>query len=425
MTDPERAGLKSAIEAMRNDPFIDDAKLLGTTQQDQRLAHYAETAIRAYLAALGSQPVPVAVTDAMVHAYKCAFGEYMDKFALGHITPPTPDVGFHAAHYALGVALAPAQAMPGDMTETIALIRKRMNSGECDLRDVGRILTGRWDQDVPAAILAAAAAVEDLSARLEAAARANSTRPDYNLTCEECGRAHILDTVIPSEIWNQIAEPHSLLCTLCIDRRMLAKGLKAECEFYFAGGAMESKLYPAAAATPVPVAVKGLEWEGNYAKTPFGAYTVCENTEERWEFTFHSYPYGVADDTTFDKEGEAKAAAQADYEARIRGAIAPVQDALRVDAEKLSAMTGEEHTVKFFDIWKPIAEYDREKCPLAAVLDWFTYRTDETKTNHPARYVASLNGETNTWFDDDGMELDIDPTHFMPLPTPPKPSNTR
>ncbi|TIM41774.1 MAG: hypothetical protein E5Y55_24150 [Mesorhizobium sp.] len=58
----------------------------------------------------------VAVTDAMVHAYKHAFSEYLYKSALGHITPPTPDVGFHATKYALGVALAPAtQAGPGDM----------------------------------------------------------------------------------------------------------------------------------------------------------------------------------------------------------------------------------------------------------------------------------------------------------------------
>ncbi|TIO15589.1 MAG: hypothetical protein E5X86_19655 [Mesorhizobium sp.] len=83
------------------------------------------------------------------------------------------------AYLATSRSLAPLPApMPGDMAETIALIRKRMKSGECDLRDVGQILTGRFDQDVPAAILAAAAAVEDLSARLEAAERANSTRPE-------------------------------------------------------------------------------------------------------------------------------------------------------------------------------------------------------------------------------------------------------
>ncbi|WP_287150632.1 hypothetical protein [Mesorhizobium sp.] len=41
----------------------------------------------------------------------------MDKTEFGHITPPTPDVGFHATKYALGVALAPGtQAVP-DMVE--------------------------------------------------------------------------------------------------------------------------------------------------------------------------------------------------------------------------------------------------------------------------------------------------------------------
>ncbi|MER8924309.1 hypothetical protein [Mesorhizobium sp. M0859] len=76
----------------------------------------------------------------------------------------------------------------------------------------------------------------------------DSTRPDYDLRCEECGRAHILDTVIPSGIWNQIAEPHNVLCTVCIDKRLQAKGLTAEAEFYFVGDALVSKLY----ATPPP-----------------------------------------------------------------------------------------------------------------------------------------------------------------------------
>lgn len=71
--------------------------------------------------------------------------------------------------------------------------------------------------------------------------------------------------------------------------------------------------------------------------------------------------------------------------------------------------------------WKPIKEYNRAYCPLVAVLSWFTYRVDETKAKHPVRYVARLNCDTDTWFDDDGMELDIDPTHFSPLPALPMP----
>lgn len=73
---------------------------------------------------------------------------------------------------------------------------------------------------------------------------ANATRPDYDLICQDCGRAHIHDTVLPSPIWNQIANPADILCLLCIDRRMAAKGLTAEAEFYFVGTALQSRLYP-------------------------------------------------------------------------------------------------------------------------------------------------------------------------------------
>lgn len=41
----------AAVEACRADPFCDDARLLGTTQQELRMAHYA----RAALAAIGGQ----------------------------------------------------------------------------------------------------------------------------------------------------------------------------------------------------------------------------------------------------------------------------------------------------------------------------------------------------------------------------------
>lgn len=75
--------------------------------------------------------------------------------------------------------------------------------------------------------------------RLRAASR---TRPTYDLRCP-CGAPHWLDTSIPSEIWNQIAEPHELLCPLCIDDRLVKAGLTAEAEFYFVGAALTSKLY--------------------------------------------------------------------------------------------------------------------------------------------------------------------------------------
>lgn len=37
--------VEAAIEAMRDDPFMDDAHLLGTTQMDARLEHYARTVL--------------------------------------------------------------------------------------------------------------------------------------------------------------------------------------------------------------------------------------------------------------------------------------------------------------------------------------------------------------------------------------------
>lgn len=39
------AQLEKAVEAMRADPFIDDERLLGTTQQDERMRHYARIAL--------------------------------------------------------------------------------------------------------------------------------------------------------------------------------------------------------------------------------------------------------------------------------------------------------------------------------------------------------------------------------------------
>jgi hypothetical protein len=39
--------LERVVELMRADPFIDDAHLLGTTQQDMRMLHYATIAIAA------------------------------------------------------------------------------------------------------------------------------------------------------------------------------------------------------------------------------------------------------------------------------------------------------------------------------------------------------------------------------------------
>jgi len=83
-------------------------------------------------------------------------------------------------------------------------------------------------------------AAQERIAELEEASR---TRKEYDLRCDKCGAPHWFDTSIPSEIWNQIAEPHEILCLLCIDNLMSERGLSCECQFYFVGKAVYSELY--------------------------------------------------------------------------------------------------------------------------------------------------------------------------------------
>jgi len=132
------------------------------------------------------------------------------------------------------------------------------------------------------------ATIRAMAEEILALRRANSTIPDYDLHCEECGRAHILDTVIPSEIWNQIADPANVLCTICIDRRLTAKGLTAEAEFYFTCEGLSSKLYAASygelaflqreilelreALAPFAAVLEGDQFISNTAAIPFDAF---------------------------------------------------------------------------------------------------------------------------------------------------------
>lgn len=46
--------------------------------------------------------------------------------------------------------------IPADIGETVRLVRKRVQNGVVDLRHIGQLLTGKWDQDFPAALLACA-----------------------------------------------------------------------------------------------------------------------------------------------------------------------------------------------------------------------------------------------------------------------------
>jgi len=115
--------------------------------------------------------------------------------------------------------------------------------------------------------------------------------------------------------------------------RMLAERLKADVRPLFA------------APAPLPVAVKELEWGAdNCAETPFGSYTIndygADDDKSEWQWTFHCYPYGDPDETKHSTENAAKAAAQADYEARIRSALSsPAQTGYCSDCESQTTIT--------------------------------------------------------------------------------------
>jgi len=78
----------------------------------------------------------------------------------------------------------------------------------------------------------------------------------------------------------------------------------------------------AAPPAKAEVKVKALVWDGSViAETPFGAYTVGEDADGGWTWAFVKYPYADPSDP-LPSESAAKAAAQADYDARIRSALA-------------------------------------------------------------------------------------------------------
>jgi hypothetical protein len=70
----------------------------------------------------------------------------------------------------------------------------------------------------------------------------SSVYPD-EFRCDDCGDHHYLDCVIPSDLWNQIMPDGGAICAKCIDKRLTAAGLKAECRFYFVGESLVSYLY--------------------------------------------------------------------------------------------------------------------------------------------------------------------------------------
>lgn len=136
---------------------------------------------------------------------------------------------------------------------------------------------------------------------IERLQRANRTRPEYDLRCEDCGRAHILDTSIPSEIWNQIAGDASILCTTCIDDRLVKHGLACEAKFYFVGKALDSTLYPSDLDTPAPTPEPrpAASKERVNDKTLASLIETCDQ-----KFGVAEY-YGAMDMSLWEKLGEA------------------------------------------------------------------------------------------------------------------------
>lgn len=62
-------------------------------------------------------------------------------------------------------------------------------------------------------------------------------------TCGDCGLPHSIDSSLPSDVWNRIAEPHEMLCPVCIDARLVKHGLTCDAKFYFNGRALHGYPY--------------------------------------------------------------------------------------------------------------------------------------------------------------------------------------
>lgn len=130
-------------------------------------------------------------------------------------------------------------AICGKTEYVVATIENGAPGDYCDTEWANALFMSHARTDIPALL----AHIAEQDAALAAEKAKNTVRPDYPFYCDECGRAHILDTVLPNEIWNRIADPNELLCALCIDGRLKAADIKAEAKFYFVGEAMKSSLY--------------------------------------------------------------------------------------------------------------------------------------------------------------------------------------
>lgn len=72
------------------------------------------------------------------------------------------------------------------------------------------------------------------------------------LTCDDCGQVVRITAILESEDWEAIAGGAYRLCLFCIDARLAAAGLAAECDLHFIGAALRT--------TPTPRAIAARAW---------------------------------------------------------------------------------------------------------------------------------------------------------------------
>ncbi|WP_368649656.1 hypothetical protein [Brucella intermedia] len=128
-------------------------------------------------------------------------------------------------------------------------------------------------------------------------------------------------------------------------KNAVAKALR-ESRWLVPAPAVELILTAALPFLSVQGAVKKLEWENSAAQTQFGEYTIVFDEDEE----MHETPYCAFSPNDnighYENEEAAKAAAQADYEARVMSAIEPVVPVSRPSAARELALDVEFATIR-------------------------------------------------------------------------------
>lgn len=64
------------------------------------------------------------------------------------------------------------------------------------------------------------------------------------IRCSACDGRLGVEMLIPSEVWEQIADGDYALCALCMDERMVEKGVACEGMPFFRGQALTTHITP-------------------------------------------------------------------------------------------------------------------------------------------------------------------------------------